>query len=248
MKPFLLLSTRPEDAAAESEREAIVRLGALRPDELVQLRLEAGPMGSVDLGDYQGVFLGGGPFNASDQPKSALQERIEADVHSIVDQVAELDFPLLGLCYGVGVLTGRLGGIVDRTYAEPAGVATITLTQAGRDDPLFSGVPATFGAFVGHKEASSRLPEGAVVLASGTECPVQAFRVGGYVYATQFHPELDGPGFAARIRIYSGEGYFDPADTASLAAFAETAPISSEIHGLLRNFVSLARQRDNGPG
>lgn len=244
MKPFLLLSTRPEDAASANERDAILRLGGLLDNELVQHRVEAAPLGHVDLDDYAGVFLGGGPFNASDHPKSPLQTRIEADIHAVVDEVVARDFPFLGLCYGVGVLAGRLGGVVDRAYAEPAGVTTARLTHAGRADEIFEGVPDEVTVFVGHKEASRRLPDGAVLLASGSACPVQAFRVGGFIYATQFHPELDRPGFASRIRIYSEEGYFDPADTEALVAFAETAPITDAVHGLLRNFVAIARRRE----
>ncbi len=44
-------------------------------------------------------------------------------------------------------------------------------------------------------------------------CPVQAFRVGRNVYATQFHPELDVAGICTRIEVYKDFGYFDP-DTA----------------------------------
>ncbi len=64
MKPFLLLSTRPEDAAAEGEREAIIRLAGLREADLVQFRVEEAPLPELDLNDYTGIFLGGGPYNA----------------------------------------------------------------------------------------------------------------------------------------------------------------------------------------
>ncbi|WP_197512259.1 hypothetical protein [Tessaracoccus coleopterorum] len=39
----------------------------------------------------------------------------------MIDDVIERDFPFLGLCYGVGVLTSTLGGVVDRTYGEAPG-------------------------------------------------------------------------------------------------------------------------------
>ena len=65
--------------------------------------------------------------------------------------------------------------------------------------------------FLGHKEAVRRLPDGAVLLASSTTCPVQAFRLGEHVYATQFHPELDVEGLCLRIEIYRDYGYFPPA-------------------------------------
>lgn len=243
MKPFLLLSTRPEDAAAEGEREAIIRLAGLREADLVQFRVEEAPLPELDLNDYTGIFLGGGPYNASDHPKADEQLRIEDDIFAVIDRAVASDFPFLGLCYGVGALTSRLGGVVDRTYGEEAGVATATLTPEGRADALFAGIPDQMVAFVGHKEASSILPDGAVLLASGTECPVQAFRIGTNVYATQFHPELDHEGMASRLRIYSEAGYFHPSETETLVEFAKQAPISSEVHTILSNFAELARRR-----
>lgn len=238
---FLLLSTRPEADAAEGEREAIVRLAGLRDDEVRQVRLDAGPMPELDLDDYAGIFLGGGPFNSSDADKSPLQRRVEADLNRVVDEVVARDLPFLGLCYGVGALAGRLDGTVDRTFGEGVGAAEVTLTTDGATDPLFDGVPATFKGFVGHKEACSALPGSATLLATGDACPVQAFRIGTRVYATQFHPELDARGLAERIRIYQHAGYFDPAETESLVKFAYEAAVTPEVHRILTNFVAIAR-------
>lgn len=239
---FLLISTRPEVEAADGEREAVVRLAGLRDDEVHQIRLDAAPLGEIDLDAYDGVLLGGGPFNSSDTDKSALQLRVEDDLNRIVDEVVARDLPFLGLCYGVGALAGRLDGRVDRTYGEPVGAAEVTLTPDGVIDPLFDGVPASFRGFVGHKEACSTLPSGATLLATGDACPVQAFRIGTRVYATQFHPELDARGLAERIRIYQHAGYFDPAETDSLVKFAYEAAVSPEVHRILTNFVALARR------
>ncbi|MHA6511628.1 glutamine amidotransferase [Tessaracoccus sp. Z1128] len=244
MKPFLLLSTRPEDDAAAGELEAVARLAGLAADDVVQVRVEAAPAPVVDLDSYSGVFLGGGPFNSSDTHKSALQVRVEADLDRIITEVVERDFPFFGLCYGVGALAGRMGGVVDRSVGEDVGVVTATLTDEGRADPIFDGVPDQFHAFTAHKEGCRILAPGAALLATGVTCPVQAFRLGKRVYATQFHPELDSAGLAARIRIYRDAGYFDPADTEDLVALAESSTITHAVHGMLRNFVGLARERD----
>ena len=137
----------------------------------------------------------------------------------------------------------RSGSRKDSSSRQSAaGTATISVTQAGRDDPLFLGVPDVLEAFVGHKEAVTRLPEGAVVLATGELCPVQAFKVGRRVYATQFHPELDPAGMAERLQIYRNHGYFDPDKTEELVAEALAAPVGAEVNRLLANFVALARR------
>ncbi|MCU1571845.1 MAG: glutamine amidotransferase, partial [Naasia sp.] len=55
MKPFLLLASRAEDAAAEDEYAAYLRYVALQPNELRRIRLEAAPLPALDLSSYSGV-------------------------------------------------------------------------------------------------------------------------------------------------------------------------------------------------
>lgn len=212
MRPFLLLATRADDAAADGELEAVRRFGGLAEDEIVRIRLEAGPMPDLDLDDWSGIIVGGSPFNASDPPdeKSPVQQRVEAELRDLLDDVVARDMPFLGACYGVGTLGVHQGGVIDRTFGEPVGAVPVTLTEAGRADPLFADLSDTFDAFVGHKEAVRVPPAGAVVLASSPACPVQAFRMKQNLYATQFHPELDVPGIVARVEIYRHAGYFPP--------------------------------------
>lgn len=218
MRPFLHIGTRPEDEAADGERDALLRFGGLRPDELVSVRLEAEPLPPLDLDTLSGIIVGGSPFTTSDPPasKSPAQQRVEAELATLLDEVVARDLPFLGACYGVGTLGVHQGGVVDRTYGEPVSAVPVTLTAEGRDDPLFAGLPDTFLAFVGHKEAIRVPPPDAVVLATSPGCPVQAFRIREHLYATQFHPELDGPGIAARMRIYRDAGYFPPDELEAL--------------------------------
>ncbi|MFT4136180.1 glutamine amidotransferase [Microbacterium sp.] len=210
MKPFLLLATRAEDIPADEEYQLFLTYSGLRAEQLVRVRLESGPMPEFDLDELSGIFVGGGPFNASDPPekKSAVQHRVEAEFQRLLDEVVARDFPFLGACYGIGTLGIHQGAVIDDTYREPISVVEVTRTEAGRADPLLAALPDTFAAFVGHKEAVSRLPESATLLATGEACPVQMFRVGRNVYATQFHPELDVDGITTRIHAYADYGYF----------------------------------------
>src|SRR6202035_3960310 len=77
-------------------------------------------------------------------------------------------------------------------------------------------LPDVFDAYGGHKEGASALPSDLVCLAYSADCPVQAFRVGDNVYATQFHPELDADGISTRIDVYKDYGYFAPETAESL--------------------------------
>jgi GMP synthase (glutamine-hydrolysing) len=238
VKPFLLLAIRAEDAAADNEYESFLAFAGLGERDLRRVRLERRPLGLVDLREWSGILLGGGPFNASDPEasKSPVQRRVEADLSGLLDRVISVDFPFLGACYGIGTLGGHQGAVVDRRYAEPIGPVQVTLSREGRQDPLLAGLPARFDAFVGHKEAISRLPRHAVLLASSPGCPVQAFRIGSHVYATQFHPELDAAGLCTRIDVYKHAGYFEPEQAGELKALARR---SSVIHppAILHRFV-----------
>ncbi|MEY2848367.1 MAG: hypothetical protein RI885_1032 [Actinomycetota bacterium] len=238
MKPFLLLATRAEDEAADGEYAAFLTAGGLEPPELHRVRLESGPMPRIDLDDYSGLIVGGSPFTTSDptDEKSDIQLRVEAELAELIDEIIARDFPFLGACYGIGLLGGHLGGVVDTSWPEPVGPVEVALTADGAEDPVFAALPERFAAFVGHKEACSMLPTGAVLLATGEACPVQAFRIGRHVYATQFHPELTREGIATRIRVYRDHGYFEPEEVDALIAVAAASDVS-EPGAVVRGFV-----------
>jgi GMP synthase (glutamine-hydrolysing) len=239
MRPFLLLSIRAEDAAAVDEHDAFRRATGLADADLHRVQLDRTPLGETHLDDWSGILLGGGAFNASDPDasKSAVQRRVEDELGALLDDVVSADFPFLGACYGIGVLGTHQGGVVDRSHPEPVGPLSVTLTDEGVADPLFAGVPRAFAAYGGHKEGMTTLPEGAVLLAESAACPVQAFRVGRNVYATQFHPELDLAGICTRIDVYRHAGYFEPDQAEVLQQRAAEVEVTHPVT-LLRNFVA----------
>jgi GMP synthase (glutamine-hydrolysing) len=240
VKPFLLLSTRAEDLAADEEYASFLACTKLPEERLRRIRLEAAPLPALRLDEYAGIFLGGGPFSSSDPEgaKSEVQLRVEQELAGLLDEVVARDFPFFGACYGIGTLGVHQGGRVDTRYAEPVSAVEVALTPEGIADPVLEGLPARFDAFVGHKEACRVLPPSAVLLASSATCPVQMFRVGRNVYATQFHPELDVPGIVTRVTVYQHAGYFEPAELADLIAQLSTAVVT-EPGRLLANFAQL---------
>lgn len=236
VKPFLLLATRADDDAAEAEHAALCSFGGLSPDELRHIRLESNPMPDIDLADYSGVFLGGSPFNSSEPHPSSLQTRVEGDLRKLVRHIVASDHPFFGACYGVGILGTAFDGVVDTTYGETPGPVSITLTNAGRADPLLKGLPDTFSAIVGHKEACRVLPSEAILLASGADCPVQLFKLKHNVYACQFHPELDAESLAHRLHVYAHVGYCPPEEAEGIVAATRRADLGP-ANGLIRAFV-----------
>ena len=228
VKPLLLVSIRADDAAADNEYESFRTLAGLGEDELRRIRLDRRALGDIDLRDWSGIWVGGGPFNYTDpeEEKSAVQRRVEADLSRLLDAVVGADFPFLGACYGIGALGRHEGAVLDRRFSEPVGTIEVSLTAAGQRDPLLAPMPATFDAFTGHKEAISQLPGHAVLLASSPGCPVQMFRVGTNIYATQFHAELDVAGLCTRTDVYKHAGYFDPGQADQIKAQARRSDVT----------------------
>ena len=236
MRPFLLLATRADDEPADAEYEAFLLRTGLDASDLVRCRLEAGPMPRIDLEDYSGILVGGSPFNTTTVHKSATQQRVEAEFDALLDRVVAEDFPFLGACYGIGTLARHQGAHIDSTYAEEVDAPEITLTPQGLADPLCAGMAPAFRAFVAHNDAITVAPPHMVVLATSPSCPVQMMRGKDNLYATQFHPELDGEFFAHRQGFYADHGYFDPEALPEIQAWTRAQDVSGSWH-VLRNFV-----------
>ncbi len=239
-KPFLIMQLRPEDDTSDNEFAAILKYGDLEVKDVHRLRIEKkGIPEDLALEQYSGVIVGGSPFDIStqEQDKSEIQKKIEQDFKRLFDVIVPNDIPFLGACSGNGLLGSYLGTSISTRYGEAIGCVKLDITDAGQCDPLLSGFPNTITVLLGHKEACDTLPASAVLLMTGDACPIQMFRVGSNVYATQFHPEGDAEGFTLRIHAYKHHGYFEPHEADGLigAVCREETPYAQEI---LRRFVS----------
>jgi GMP synthase (glutamine-hydrolysing) len=218
-KPLLILQLRPEDDTSDNEFQAILKYGGLKPEQTQRLRIEKnGIPDDLSLDDYCAIIVGGSPFDIStpQADKTAIQIKIEADFKRLLDEVVALDFPFLGACSGNGLLGSYLGTSISKRYGEAVGGVSLELTEDGKNDPLLAGFPDSIMVLLGHKEACDCVPQGATLLITGSACPVQMFRVGKNVYATQFHPEGDSEGFIVRIHAYKHHGYFKPQEAEQL--------------------------------
>lgn len=238
-KPFLILQLRPEDDTSDSEFLALLKYSELDEKDVHRIRIEQNGIPELFLGDYSAIIVGGSPFDIStpETQKSAIQKTIEADFKRLFDDVVASDFPFLGACSGCGLLGSYLDTPISGKYAEPVGAVTVSLTAEGKKDALLSGYPDQISVLLGHKEACDELPGGAALLMRGEACPVQMFRIGENVYATQFHPEGDSEGFTIRIHAYKNHGYFKPQQADELISAVNQAdtPFAQK---LLKRFVS----------
>lgn len=238
-KPVLILQLRPEDTTADSEYACFLKYGQLQAEDSRRMRIEeSGIPGDLDLDDYSAIIVGGSPFDIStpENKKSDIQNKIEADFSRLLEQVVSRDFPFLGACSGNGLLGSYLGTPITTKYGEAVGCVTLEITDAGNRDKMLKGMPDKIDVLLGHKEACDSTPMGAVLLMTGSNCPVQMFRVGDNVYATQFHPEGDAEEFILRIDTYANHGYFEPhkAEALKKEVSRKPTPYAQEV---LRRFV-----------
>ena len=246
MKPFLILQLRPIDLASDNEFSALLYYGGLSEDQVQRVRMEKEGIPEINLEDYSGIILGGGPSNVSDhqEKKLSYQIRFEADLDRLLDKVFEDDFPMLGTCYGIGAIAKYKGGKVSKEkYSEGVGVVQVELTSEGKNDKLLKGLPNKFTAYGGHKEACQSLPPGAILLAESQDCPIQMIRMGKNIYGTQFHTELDKDGVILRIKVYKNHGYFSPEDAEKLIMNLKSYNVKIPML-ILNQFVQKYKQED----
>lgn len=239
MKPFLILQLRPNDAAADGEFYAMLKYGGLEEKDVHRVRMELEGVPDVNLDDYSGVLVGGGPMDISnpEEKKSPEQKRFEKELQALLDKIVEADFPYLGCCFGLSALSIHEGGVVSKEkYAEGVEAAQIILNDEGKKDKLTEGLPETFRAFAGHKESCQDLAPGAVLLASSPDCPIHMIRVKENVYGTQFHTELDIPVMLGRLEIYKDAGYFPPEEAPALMEKAKQEEVTIPME-ILKRFV-----------
>lgn len=228
MAPLVYLCVRPQQDAALAEYESFLSSTRLDRGGLERWDLVRDPLPDDAFTRWRGFVVGGSPYNVTDpeSTKTPAQRRLEASLAAIAREAAASRTAALFTCYGIGVATRTLGGEVTRGYPEDTGPAPVALSPDGRRDPLFGGLAETFTALTAHKEGTARLPEGAVLLAGNDACPVQAYRVGDRLYATQFHPEPTGAAFTQRMAVYRDDGYFDARDYDEIAARVLSASLS----------------------
>ena len=113
-----------------------------------------------------------------------------------------------------------LGGRVVKDGVPEVGMGAVTLTAAGRADPVLGTDTDAPDVLHWHRH-SYTLPPGAVRLATSDRCPEQAFRVADNVYGLQFHVEINSE-VAGSIADEMPDGALESAAVACASAWGDT--------------------------
>lgn len=235
----LYISARPQTAAADAEFESFRTAARLDDADIERHDLVTDPL--VIGPTVTAVIVGGSPYNVTDPESSKTDEQRRGEEHLSRLAVACADGvgpAVLFTCYGIGVAARALGGEVTRAFPEDTGTAVVELTDAGRHDPVFGALASRFNVLTTHKEGCVAPPPGGELLATNDACPVQAYRVGGRLYATQFHPEPTAKAFAERMDVYRNDGYFDASNYDALAAQVVRTSITEPLR-IIREFTRM---------
>ncbi|MFA4989308.1 MAG: glutamine-hydrolyzing GMP synthase [Candidatus Omnitrophota bacterium] len=125
----------------------------------------------------KGLIFSGGPASVIDK-KSPLPDK----------GIFKLGIPILGICYGMQVISEMLGGKVKHTRSREYGKIELFIDD-NRD--LFSHMPGNFTCWASHGDFVTKIPAGFQVSAHTTNTPVAAIsNPKRKIFAVQFHPEV----------------------------------------------------------
>ncbi|WP_308004884.1 glutamine-hydrolyzing GMP synthase [uncultured Lactococcus sp.] len=124
-----------------------------------------------------GIVLSGGPNSVYDEGS-----------FDIDPEIFELGLPILGICYGMQLISHKLGGKVESASESEYGVAPIELKAKSE---LFAHTPETQNVLMSHGDRVVEIPEGFHVVATSPNSPFAAVEnTERNIYGIQFHPEV----------------------------------------------------------
>jgi GMP synthase (glutamine-hydrolysing) len=128
-------------------------------------------------GTVRGIILSGGPASVY-APKAP---KVDPALYS-------LGVPLLGICYGMQLLTRDLGGTVARSTHREYGKGVLATTGAA---PLFKGLPRKIDVWNSHGDRIEKLPKGFAAIGQTENSPHAVIAdMKRRIYGMQFHPEV----------------------------------------------------------
>ncbi|WP_421180811.1 glutamine-hydrolyzing GMP synthase [Metabacillus dongyingensis] len=125
----------------------------------------------------KGIILSGGPNSVYGEQAFRCDEKI-----------FDLGIPVLGICYGMQLMTHYLGGKVEAANHREYGKATLNVQT---ETALFADLPKQQIVWMSHGDLVADIPSGFIVDATSPACPFAAIsNEERRFYGVQFHPEV----------------------------------------------------------
>ncbi len=125
----------------------------------------------------QGIILSGGPASVYAE-----------DAYKPDEGIWDLGLPILGICYGMQLITQHFGGEVVAADHHEYGKAKLKIENSSS---IFKDVPDNSIVWMSHGDKAEKLPEGFDIIGTSENSPYAAIAdEKRKVYAFQFHPEV----------------------------------------------------------
>jgi GMP synthase (glutamine-hydrolysing) len=125
----------------------------------------------------KGIIFSGGPNSVYGENAFHCDEAI-----------FELGLPILGICYGMQLMTHHFGGKVERADHREYGKAILNVQN---NSALYKNLPQEQVVWMSHGDLVTQQPDGFVVDATSASCPIAAMsNEEKKFYGVQFHPEV----------------------------------------------------------
>lgn len=191
----------------------------------------------ANLDPYDGIFISGSPHGAYEDILFIHRE------HELIQDAAQRDIPMLGICFGSQILASALCGrdqVFRRDFCE-IGYKDLPVTGAAKGDAVAGGLGESVHMFVWHNDEVRGDHRDMTILAKSDLCPNQIWRWRDTpTWGIQGHPEIT----RAQASIWFEENRkrmeTDGADVDELKAAANEA---AEAKTMLERFVDVVKAR-----
>jgi GMP synthase-like glutamine amidotransferase len=137
------------------------------------------------LQDFDWLVIMGGAMGVHDSDQYPW---IDAEI-GFIKEAIHAGKIVIGVCLGSQMIASALGARVYKNSEPEMGFWPVKFSPEAQSDSVFRHFPAELDVMHFHFDTYT-LPEGAIVIASSSVTPVQAFKFGNTVFALQFHSEL----------------------------------------------------------
>lgn len=126
----------------------------------------------------KGIIFSGGPNSVYDP-----------NAFKVDPEIFKLGIPILGICYGMQLMSYDLGGKVEKADNSEYGRADIEVLDD--EAVLFKGLPKKQYVWMSHGDLVTQAPAGFEVTATSKNCPIASIADNDRkFYGVQFHPEV----------------------------------------------------------